>query len=68
MKVARNSASVTWTNRSRVNVRSSRGENWLLASCRVTTVSEKVSDVTVISELAMASSTVRAASAPPPNR
>ncbi len=49
-----------------MKVRSNRGENWLLASCRVTTVSENVSDVTVISEPEMALSTVRAASAPPP--
>ena len=28
-----------------VRVRSNRGENWLLASCRVTTVSENVKDL-----------------------
>ena len=50
-----------------MKVRSSRGENWLLASCRVTTVSEKVSDVTVISELATAPRTDRAALPSPPN-
>ncbi len=60
-------ASVAWTKMSLVKVRSSRGENWLLANCSVTTVSENVSDVTVISELAMASSNVRAAPASPPN-
>ena len=48
-------------------MRSSLGENYPLASCSVTTVSEKVNDVTVISELAIALSTVRAAPAPPPN-
>jgi hypothetical protein len=68
VNVARNSARVRWTTRSRVNVRSRRGENWLLASWRVTTVSEKVSAVTVISEPAMVPSTERAASAPRPNR
>ena len=68
MKVARNMARVPCTNRSRVKVRSSRGENWLDASCSVTTVSEKVSDVTVMSELATALSTDRAAPGPPPNR
>lgn len=52
----------------RLNVRSSRGENWLLASCNVTTVRENVSDVTVIRNPATASRTARAASAPPPNK
>jgi len=66
--VPRNSANVRWTSGSRENVRNNRGENWLLASCSVTTVSENVSDVTVISEPAIADRTVRAASAPPPNR
>ena len=66
VKVARNIASVTWTNRSWVKVRSSRGENWLLASCRVTTVRENVNEVTVISELETALRTVRAAPASPP--
>ena len=49
-----------------MKVRSSRGENWLLASCSVTTVREKVSAVTVISELEMAASTVRPADGLPP--
>ena len=44
-----NNARVRCTNRSREKVRSSRGENWLLASCSVTTVRENVNDVTVIS-------------------
>ena len=65
VKVARKIARVTWTNRSWVKVRSSRGENWLLASWSVTTVRENVSDVTVISELATALSTVRAAPGSP---
>ena len=64
----RKSARVPWTTRSRVKVRSSRGENWLLASCSVTTVREKVSAVTVIREPATAARTVRAASGPPVNR
>ena len=48
-----------------VKVRKSRGENWLLANCNVATVSENVNDVTVISELAIASSRVRAAPGSP---
>ncbi len=66
MNVARNSARVDWTNTSLEKVRSRRGENWLLASCSVTTVKEKVNDVTVISELDTASNTVRAAPGSPP--
>ena len=62
------SARVKCTNRSATKVRSKRGENWLLASCRVTTVSENVNEVTVISDPAMASSTDRAASGPPLKR
>ena len=66
MNVARNSASVAWTNWSPAKVRSSRGENWLLASCSVTTVRENVRAVTVIMDEAIASSRVRAASTSPP--
>lgn len=68
MNVVRKSARVVWTYRSAVKVRNRRGENWLLASCSVSTVSEKVSAVTVTSEPAIAVSTERAASALPPNR
>ncbi len=67
MNVARNRPKVACTNTSLVKVRSRRGENWLLANCKVTTVRENVRDVTVISELDTASSTVRPASASPPN-
>ena len=56
------------TTRSDMNVRSSRGENSLLASCKVTTVRENVNAVTVISEPVTATSTDRAASAAPPNK
>ena len=42
-----------------------RGENWLLASCSVTTVSEKVRDVTVIRDPEIACRTDLAASGPP---
>ena len=68
VKVPSSTASATWTNRSRAKVRRTRGEYWVLASWSVTTVSEKVSDVTVMSDVAMADSTVRAASWPPLNR
>jgi len=64
--VARKTPRVACTNMSLVKVRSSRGENWLLASCRVTTVRENVNEVTVIRELETASRTVRAAPASPP--
>ena len=64
--MATNSPSVRCTNLSRAKVRNSRGENWLLASCNVTRVSENVSDVTVITEPAMAASRSRAAAGPPP--
>ncbi len=56
---------MAWTNWSLVKVRSNRGENWLLASCRVTTVSENVSDVTVIIEVPITPKSDRAASASP---
>ncbi len=65
--MASNKPRVAWTKMSLVSVRSNLGENWLLASCRVTTVSEKVRDVTVINELDTAANTVRAAAASPPN-
>ncbi len=68
VNVPSSSASVAWTARSLVKVRSRRGENWLLASWSVTTVSENVSAVTVISELAIVPSSVRAALGPPPKR
>ena len=51
-----------------MKVRSSRGEYWLLASCRVTTVRENVSAVTVIIEPATACSTIRALPGPPVKR
>ena len=38
----------TWLSRSRTKVRSTRGENWPLASCRLTTVREKTTPAVVI--------------------
>ena len=67
-KAARKRASVPCTNRSELKVRSSRGENWLLAGCNVTTVSEKVRDVTVIRDPEIACRTDVAASGPPLKR
>ena len=67
-KVATNNASVRCTNLSRAKVRNSRGENCPLVNCRVTRVSEKVSEVTVIIDPAIVLRTPRAAAAPPPNR
>ena len=37
-----------WLNRSRMNDRITRGENWSLASCRLTTVREKTTPTVVI--------------------
>src|SRR3712207_8520129 len=38
----------TWLSRSRTKERITRGENWLLASCRLTTVSENTTPAVVI--------------------
>ncbi|GAB3347593.1 hypothetical protein GCM10027300_08890 [Modestobacter lapidis] len=38
----------TWLSRSRTNVRITRGEKWLLASWRLTTVSEKATPAVVM--------------------
>ncbi len=38
----------TWLSRSRMNERITRGENWLLASCRLTTVRENTTPAVVI--------------------
>lgn len=54
------------TSLSRIKVRSRRGENWLLASCNVTTVSEKANAVTVTMAPAMVCSRLLAAVGPPP--
>jgi hypothetical protein len=67
-RVETNNMRVTCTKRSELNVRSSRGENWLLASWSVTTVRLKVRDVRVTSEPEMAASTDLAASGPPVNK
>jgi hypothetical protein len=37
-----------WLSRSRMNERITRGENWSLANCRLTTVSEKTIPTVVI--------------------
>lgn len=42
------SPTTTWLSRSRMNERITRGENWLLASCRLTTVSENTTPAVVI--------------------
>ena len=52
--------------RSRRNVRSTRGENWLLVSCSTTMVIEKTRPVKVIIDVVMADSTSRAPSGPAP--
>ena len=62
------SGSVTWSKRSRRNVRSTRGENCPLVSCSTTIVIENTSAVNEIIELTMADSSVRAPSGPPANR
>ena len=64
-KVARNTPRVTWLRGSRKNVRSTRGENWLLASCRTTIVTEKTSAVRVRVDEAMEESNSLALSGPP---
>ena len=56
---------VTCVMRSAKNVRSTRGLNWLDASCSATIVIENVSPATVIREPAITDSTVRAADASP---
>lgn len=66
-KVAVNTPRASWLARSRMNERSTLGENWLLVSCRTTTVMEKTRPVKVIIEEVMVDSSVRAASGPPVN-
>ncbi len=58
----------TWPNRSRQNVRSTRGENCPLASCSVTTSSENTTPAVVIVAPAMVASSVTAASGGSANR
>jgi len=64
MKVATKLPSTNWVPRSRMKLRSRRGPNCEVASCRVTTVSEKVRPVTVIIEPAIVARMVRAPSGP----
>ncbi|GAA1748145.1 hypothetical protein GCM10009767_03660 [Kocuria aegyptia] len=58
-------ASTAWILVSRANSRSSRGENCWEASCRASTVKEKVRVVAVMIEVATTCSVVLAASGPP---
>ena len=59
---ASNSPMRTWPNRSRQNVRRTRGENCPLASCSVTTSKENTTPAVVIVAPAMVASRVIAAS------
>ena len=63
--MATNVPSVTCVPRSRTNLRSMRGPNWVEASVSATIVIEKTSPMTVISAAAMPTRIDRAASAPP---
>ncbi len=65
--VATNTPSATWVSRSRRNVRSTRGEYWLLVNWSTTMVIEKTRPVNVIIEVEMAERTSRAPSGPAPN-
>lgn len=65
--VPRNIPRVACTIRLRRKPLSMRGLNWLLTSCRTTSVMEKMRPVTEIVEDEMVPSTSRAASGPPSN-
>jgi hypothetical protein len=65
--VATNVPKQCWLGRSRRNVRSTRGENWVLASCSATIVIENTVPVNAIVEPEMAERTWRALSGPRPN-
>ncbi len=62
-----NTPSTTWFSRSAVKLRSTRGVNCELASCREMIVTEKTTPVTVMRLPAITLSTARAACALPPN-
>jgi hypothetical protein len=66
VNVPMNTPSTVWFTRSATKLRSRRGVNWLLASCSATIVTEKTVPVTVMRPPAMAVSTPRVPSAPPP--
>ena len=66
-KVAVKTPRATWLPRSRRNVRSTRGENWLLASCSATIVIVNTSPVNVIMDVAMVVSSCWALVGPPVN-
>ena len=59
--------STTWVPRSRMKLRSSRGEYWPEAICRATMVSANTSPVTVIMVVETTINTLRASSALPWN-
>jgi hypothetical protein len=62
---ADNTLSTTWVPRSRMKLRSSRGEYWPEAICRATMVRAKTSPVTVIMVVETTIRTLRASSALP---
>ena len=67
MNVPMNAPSTAWLTRSATKLPSTRGVNWLLASCSAAMVTEKTTPVTVIRLPAMALSMLRGPAAPPPN-
>ena len=67
MLVATKTPRQCWLPRSRRKVRSTRGENWVLASWRATIRIEKTVPVKAIAEAAMTDRIVRALSASLPN-
>ncbi|MBM7501240.1 hypothetical protein JOD52_002080 [Brachybacterium muris] len=62
-----NTPKVNWVTRLSRNPPSTRGVNWLLASCRITMVIEKTRLVIEIMPVAMVPSSPRAPSGPPWN-
>src|SRR6478672_4244349 len=65
--VATNTLNTTWFARSRRNLRSSRGENWVEDSCKATTVRPSTNAITVTTVPAMMVNNARASSAVPWN-
>jgi hypothetical protein len=65
--VATNTLNTTWFARSRRNLRSSRGENWVEDSCNATTVRPRTNAITVTTVPAMIVNNALASSAVPWN-
>src|SRR6478752_10366497 len=65
--VATNTLNTIWFARSRRNLRSNRGENWVEDSCRATTVRPRTNAITVTTVPAMIVNNARASSAVPWN-